>query len=187
MFTGIVQELGQVISVESLEEGVEVCVCASRTDSLTVGDSINVEGVCSTVIKKDASFFTVQYLPETLHKTTLNKLKKDQLVNLEQALTLSAKLGGHLMSGHIDGVGQIRKIEKNEPWGYIEIEFDPKDAGLVVYKGSIAINGISLTVVDAQKNWFSCHLIPHTFNSTTFKKLNDRDSVNLEFDLMGWL
>jgi len=188
MFTGIILELGKVISVEKIAQGAKLKIFSEKLikDS-QIGDSIAVNGVCLTVTEIDRTkkvlSFELSY--ETLKKTTLGELKKDSPVNLESALTLNTKLGGHLVSGHVDGVGVIKKIEKTGDYIKIEIEAPQEVLKYCVPKGSIAVDGISLTVVYLFTNSFSVVIIPHTLKMTTLGFKNVGDSVNLEPDIIA--
>jgi riboflavin synthase len=188
MFTGIILELGKVISFEKIAQGAKLKIFSEKLikDS-QIGDSIAVNGVCLTVTEIDRTkkvlSFELSY--ETLKKTTLGELKKDSPVNLESALTLNTKLGGHLVSGHVDGVGVIKKIEKTGDYIKIEIEAPQEVLKYCVPKGSIAVDGISLTVVDLFTNSFSVVIIPHTLKMTTLGFKNVGDSVNLEPDIIA--
>lgn len=150
-----------------------------------IGDSIAVNGVCLTVIRLSDREFTVDVMSETLAKTNLSELKSGSKVNLERALQLQTRLGGHLVSGHVDGVGKIRRIT---PYGIAkvyEIEIASTLLPYILPKGSIAIDGISLTVIDVESDYFSVSLIPHTFDQTTLGFKSTGASVNLETDLIG--
>ena len=188
MFTGIILELGKVISFEKIAQGAKLKIFSEKLikDS-QIGDSIAVNGVCLTVTEIDRTkkvlSFELSY--ETLKKTILGELKKDSPVNLESALTLNTKLGGHLVSGHVDGVGVIKKIEKTGDYIKIEIEAPQEVLKYCVPKGSIAVDGISLTVVDLFTNSFSVVIIPHTLKMTTLGFKNVGDSVNLEPDIIA--
>ena len=187
MFTGLIKEVGHIAQISPLGNGKEMVInCSSEfAQDITIGDSINVNGVCSTAIKKSKTSFVAQYLEETLNKTTMNEIKQNELVNLEPCLTLQTKLGGHLVSGHVDNRGQIINFSQDGEWGVIEINFDSKFAPFIIPKGSIAIDGISLTVVNANNDNLSCHLIPHTQKNTNLHTKTKGDFVNLEFDQVG--
>ncbi|MEK9727774.1 MAG: riboflavin synthase [Candidatus Margulisiibacteriota bacterium] len=187
MFTGLVKETGKIVKISPLGKGIEVDIACTKlfSDDITIGDSINVNGVCSTAIKTSENGFTVQYLEETLKKTTMAKQKVNDILNLEPCLTLQTKLGGHLVSGHVDDTGTIASYSKDGQWGVLVIEFSNQFAPFVIPKGSIAIDGISLTIVDLTQNTLSCHLIPHTQNHTSLKTKRPGDQVNLEFDQVG--
>ncbi len=186
MFTGIVEELGIVRSLRLLPESGQLTVEGNKVlDGTQVGDSIAINGVCLTVIQQSEREFTVDVMAETLAKTNLAELKSGSRVNLERALQLQTRLGGHLVSGHIDGVGNIRRISS---WGIAqvyEISAPPTLLSYMLPKGSIAIDGISLTVIDVESEYFTVSLIPHTFDQTTLGLKGIRSSVNLETDLIG--
>ncbi len=187
MFTGLIKEVGLIKSIQQLGNGLDVEIECSTdfANDIIIGDSISVNGVCSTAIKKTTSSFIVQYLEETLKKTTMSIIKETDIVNLEPCLTLQTKLGGHLVSGHVDDKGKITNFTHDGEWGVITISFNESFAPFIIPKGSIAIDGISLTVVDANKNSLSCHLIPHTQENTNLHKKAIGDYINLEFDQVG--
>jgi len=186
MFTGIVEELGTVRALRLLPESGQLTLEGKKVlDDTQIGDSIAVNGVCLTVIRMSDREFTVDVMAETLAKTNLSELKSGNKVNLERALQLKTRLGGHLVSGHVDGVGSIRRIV---PWGIAqvyEINAPPALLSYMLPKGSIAIDGISLTVIDVEADFFSVSLIPHTFKETTLGLKGVGASVNLETDLIG--
>lgn len=186
MFTGIVEELGSVRSLHLLPDSGQLTIEAKKVlEGTQIGDSIAVNGVCLTVISLNAHQFTVDVMAETLEKTNLSELKNGSHVNLERALQLQTRLGGHLVSGHVDGIGSIRRIA---PWGIAqvyEINAPPALLSFMLPKGSIAIDGISLTLIDVEEDYFSVSLIPHTFKETTLGLKGTGKSVNLETDLIG--
>ena len=187
MFTGLIKEVGSIESIKPLGNGREVIVNCSTdfSNDSDIGDSISINGVCSTVTTKSATNFTVQFLEETLKKTTMSIIHKNEKVNLEPCLTLQTKLGGHLVSGHIDDKGTIHSINKDGEWAIITIEYNTRFAPFLIPKGSIAIDGISLTVVDLTNSTFTCHLIPHTLEHTNLHTKTAGDKINLEFDQVG--
>lgn len=150
-----------------------------------IGDSIAVNGVCLTVVKMGMESFTADVMAETLNKTNLGYLKPGEAVNLERALRLGDRLGGHLVSGHVDGVGSILKLEKKEISTVVFIKAPGEVMRYVIKKGSIAVDGTSLTVVDAGSNYFSVSLIPHTWHQTVLGRKRPGDLVNLECDIIG--
>ena len=186
MFTGIIEEMGSVKALRHEAGAARLVVSASTVlgDTAT-GDSICVNGVCLTVVEMDQSGFSADVAVETLRVTNLGELKAGAKVNLERALQLSARIGGHLVSGHVDAVGRIR--EKREEGNGWRIFFDAPDTVLryVIKKGSIAIDGISLTVADVDKKGFSIAMIPHTAKLTTLGFKSAGDSINLETDIIG--
>ena len=187
MFTGLIKEVGHIKHIEPLGNGKETTIQCSHefsTDS-AIGDSISINGVCSTVTQKTATSFTVQFLEETLKKTTMGAIQETEKVNLEPCLTLQTKLGGHLVSGHVDDTGTIQTIDNDGQWAVITIEYNETFAPFLIPKGSIAMDGISLTVVDLSNTTFSCHLIPHTLANTNLHAKQPGDKINLEFDQVG--
>lgn len=186
MFTGIIEELGIVRTLRHLPESGQLTLEGRKVlDETQLGDSIAVNGVCLTVIRKNDREFTVDVMAETLNKTNLAELKGGSRVNLERALQLQTRLGGHLVSGHVDGVGEIRQIT---PWGIAklyEISAPSSLLSAMLPKGSIAIDGISLTIVDVETDFFTVSLIPHTFKETTLGLKGIGATVNLETDLIG--
>jgi riboflavin synthase len=186
MFTGIIEEMGTVSALRREAGAARLVLSASKVlDGTVLGDSICVNGVCLTVVDMSAKEFSADVAVETLKVTNLGGLKAGSRVNLERALQLSARIGGHLVSGHVDAVGRLR--EKREEGNGWRIFFDAPEIVLrhVIKKGSIAIDGISLTVADVDRAGFSVAMIPHTAKLTTlgFKKAGD--SVNLESDIIG--
>ncbi|WP_407308824.1 riboflavin synthase [Desulfosporosinus sp. SB140] len=186
MFTGIVEELGIVRTLRLLPDSGKLTLQGKKVlEGTQLGDSIAVNGVCLTVIDQTGDEFTVDVMAETLAKTNLGNLKSGNYVNLERALQLQTRLGGHLVSGHVDGVGRIRRIT---PWGIaqvFEISALSTLLSFILPKGSIAIDGISLTVIDVEEDYFTVSLIPHTFEETTLGLKKVGSSVNLETDLIG--
>jgi riboflavin synthase len=186
MFTGIVEELGSVKALKREAGAARLTVTASTVlEGTALGDSICVNGVCLTVVSMSKTEFSADVATETLSVTNLGELRLGARVNLERALQLSSRVGGHMVSGHVDGVGRIRsKREEGNGWR-ITIEAPDSVLRYVIRKGSIAIDGISLTVADAERTAFSIAMIPHTAKLTTLGFKNAGDSVNLEVDIIG--
>ncbi len=186
MFTGIVEEMGSVKALKREAGAARLTISASTVlNGTALGDSISVNGVCLTVVDMSRSEFSADVAVETLNVTNLGDLKIGTKVNLERALQLSARIGGHLVSGHVDAVGRISgKREEGNSW---RISFEAPESVLryVIKKGSIAIDGISLTVADVDKRGFSIAMIPHTAKLTTLGFKSTGDSVNLEVDIIG--
>ncbi|MDA8100624.1 MAG: riboflavin synthase [Nitrospiraceae bacterium] len=186
MFTGIIEEMGAVKALQRTGSAARLVLGASKVlEGTVLGDSICVNGVCLTVVAMGKDEFAADVAAETLKVSNLGELTAGARVNLERALQLSARIGGHLVSGHVDGVGRIReKREEGNGWR-IFIDAPPQVLRYIIKKGSIAIDGISLTVADVDAAGFSIAMIPHTAKLTTlgFKKAGD--SVNLESDLIG--
>lgn len=186
MFTGIIEELGSVSNIKLLQDSAELSINATKVlEGTQIGDSIAVNGVCLTVIHSSIREFTVDVMSETLAKTSLVHLKPGSKVNLERALQLSTRLGGHLVSGHVDGVGTIKRITSVGIASVYEISITPPLIPYILAKGSIAVDGISLTVVQVDSSSFSVSLIPHTFAQTTLGQKKVGDKVNLETDIIG--
>jgi len=187
MFTGLVQALGTVQSCNpDGHGGVELVVREPKiAPQLTLGESISVCGACLTVVEFDAETFRFQVGPETVHLTVLGSLKPGQPVNLERSLRIGDLLGGHFVSGHIDGTGRIAKREHQGEWEMVEFACDPVFDDLLVKKGSIAVDGVSLTVASCEIGRFTVMLIPHTQHATTLGTKGVGDAVNLEFDLLA--
>lgn len=187
MFTGLVQSLGRVVAITPLGSGCEVVVsCDSEfSKDHVIGDSISLNGVCSTVVECKKGQFRVQYLEETLKKTTMGCLTVDDVINLEHCCLPTTKLGGHIVSGHVDDTGTILSFDFDGQWAVLTVSFQKKFAPFLIEKGSIAIDGISLTIVDVFSDRFTCHLIPHTIEQTVLHQKKVTDLVNLEFDQIG--
>ena len=186
MFTGIIKLIGKIEFIDTLTDGLEVLISCKTYDlDMNVGDSISVNGVCSTVVAFNDTQFTVHYLQETLRVTTFHKMVVGDYVNLEPSLTLQTKLSGHYVSGHVDAVGCVKMLKKMDPWGSLTIEFDKKIAPYFIYKGSIAIDGISLTIAELAETELTCHIIPHTFEHTILQYYDIGNNVNIECDMLG--
>jgi len=186
LFTGIVEELGEVNSIQRGSQSVVLEIKATEVLSdVQVGDSIATNGVCLTVTSFSEDRFTVDVMPETMRKSSLGELKIGDIVNLERALRLQDRLGGHLVSGHIDSIGTIKKKEREDNAVLITISLPQELKRLLVPKGSIAIDGISLTIAELTDNAFTVSLIPHTAEVTTLGVKGVGDIVNLEADLIG--
>jgi riboflavin synthase len=186
MFTGIVEEIGRVIKLEPGSQSYKIGVEAVRVLSdVKLGDSIAVNGVCLTVVEFGSRSFAADVMPETADKTTLGSLKPGDPVNLERALRLSDRLGGHLVQGHVDAVGRIVQKERLDIAVILRVGAPAALLKYAVPKGSIAIDGVSLTVVDVFEDSFTVSLIPHTAHQTVLGSKHSGDSVNLESDIIG--
>lgn len=186
MFTGIVEELGVIKSVRRGADSARLMIDAARViEGSRVGDSIMVNGVCLTSVYFGERTFTADVMAETLDKSNLGKLKTGDRVNLERALRLGDRLGGHIVSGHIDGVGTITSREKHDIATLITIRAPEAVMRYIIKKGSVAIDGTSLTVVDFAADSFQVSLIPHTARETTLGFKKNGDTVNLEGDIVG--
>jgi riboflavin synthase len=185
MFTGIIEDLGTVESLKPTDQGVVISIHTSLpTSEITIGDSITVNGACLTVISRSAGRFAMDVSAETLRCTALGQLKPGSRVNLERCLTLGKLIGGHLVSGHVDGIGRIVSIKPEGDSRLFTFEVAPEQARYLVEKGSVAIDGTSLTVFSIKDCNFSIEVIPHTLRSTTLGFKQPGDSVNVENDML---
>jgi len=186
MFTGLIQDVGKIQAVEPAGGGVRLTL-STRLDlaSLKIGDSVSVDGVCLTVVRMSGSAFTVEVSPETLRRSTLSAARQGEPVNLETALKMSDPLGGHLVSGHVDGTGEILEvILEGNSWRY-RFGISREISRYLVEKGSVAVDGISLTVAECGDREFTVSVIPHTAQSTTLGKKKAGERVNLESDIIA--
>lgn len=188
MFSGLVQGTGKIRVLDRQAETINLTVAptvADVMDQLAIGDSIAINGTCLTVVTMGPDEFQVTLMPQTFEKTTFKDLRVGDLVNLERSLTVGARLEGHIVTGHVDEVVPVRDVQKNE--NAIEVRFNlpARLTGQVVAQGSVAINGVSLTVMDTSADWFSVGLIPHTQTVTNLDLLAAGSRVNLETDILG--
>ncbi len=185
MFTGIVEDLGLVTKLEREDENLHITIRSAIAPELKIDQSISHNGVCLTVVQCDGDHYTVTAIKETLTKTNLGNLKINDIVNLERAMKLGDRLDGHIVQGHVDQVGEcVKAAQQNGSWVYA-FEYDGSSNNITIEKGSITVNGVSLTVVASEKNTFSVAIIPYTYAHTNFKLLKKGDMVNLEFDVLG--
>lgn len=186
MFTGIIEEIGTVKSiVKSLHSSILTIEGHIIFNDLHIGDSVSVNGVCLTVTGFSSNTFTADIMNETLFRSSLGNLKSGSYVNLERALKVNSRLGGHIVSGHIDGTGVISRIQKDDNSTLYTIKTSPKLMNYIIEKGSIAIDGISLTVAKLSLNDFTVGVIPHTSKETILSQKSVGDTVNLENDIIG--
>lgn len=186
MFTGIVEEKGTVASIKKNGQSLTLRISASHVlTDVSIGDSIAVNGVCLTVTSFSPSHFDADVMPETFQATTLKGLTTGSQVNLERAMAATSRFGGHIVSGHIDGVGTIRKREQTDNAVYFEIEADNRLLRYIVQKGSVAIDGTSLTVFSVTERTFKISIIPHTLQETVIGLKQVGDQVNVECDMIG--
>ena len=184
MFTGIIENLAKIISINKSKSNLDITLSSSLTSEFKIDQSISHNGICLTVISIDGNNYTVTAIEETINKTTINSWKKGDSVNLERAMKLGDRLDGHMIQGHIDQIGTCVDVTtKDGSWEYA-IQYE-KSENLTVEKGSIAVNGVSLTVIDSKTNSFKVAIIPYTYEHTNFKTLRKGDLINLEFDILG--
>jgi riboflavin synthase len=185
MFTGLVEALGSVREVRRADAGCELTVAAEMAAQLSLGESVAVNGACLTVVSQSADSFRFQISPETQSRTNLGSLRPGERVNLERALRLGDRLGGHLVQGHVDGLGAVAERLREGEWEVVWFACPPELAAQMVPKGSVAVDGVSLTVVEVKADHFSVALIPHTLANTTLGFKGPGAPVNLETDLLA--
>ena len=186
MFTGIVEEVGKISEFHKSAQGARIVVeCKTVLENLNLGDSVAVDGCCQTIIEIRNNSFSAELSPETLKMITFASAKIGGEVNLERALTPTSRLGGHIVQGHVDCLGKFLKSEKFDNFYNLTFELPKIESKYVVNKGSIAINGVSLTVARVLGNAFTVAVIPHTYKNTTLKNLSAGDAVNIETDILG--
>lgn len=185
MFTGIIETLGEVAHIEKEQNNLHFQIKSNITKELKIDQSIAHNGVCLTVVAIDGDLFTVTAIEETLKKTNLAQLKKGNKVNLERCMQMNGRLDGHIVQGHVDQVGTCISVsETNGSWSYI-FEYQASKENLIVEKGSITINGISLTAFNVSDTSFEVAIIPYTYEHTNLHEVKKGDKVNLEFDIIG--
>ncbi len=185
MFTGIIETLAKVEKIDKENSNVTFTFSSSIGKELSIDQSVAHNGVCLTVVYLNGPKYKVTAIAETLKRTNLGKLKVDDVVNLERCMSANARFDGHIVQGHVDTTGICTKITNLDgSWEFV-FEYSKDEKNVTVEKGSITINGVSLTVVDSSDNSFSVHVIPYTFENTNFKTLKVGDTVNIEFDVVG--
>jgi|SRR3989338_3100352 len=185
MFSGIIEAQKVVISTEASGKCKRVRIQKPRVWDLSLGESISVDGICSTIVAKSASSFDVEYMPETLSKTTAVQFQAKRMVNLERSLRYGDRIHGHSVAGHIDAESNVFKVERKGRSRVISIKTPPEVSSYIVPRGSIAVNGVSLTVAKKGRGFFSVALIPHTIAKTNLVLLREGDSVNIEADMLA--
>ncbi len=185
MFTGIIETLGVVTNVVKEQENLHLTIKSSITNELKVDQSVAHNGVCLTVVGINNDEYTVTAIKETLDKTNIGSLKNTDIVNLERAMKLGDRLDGHIVQGHVDETGTCTNIKDDKGSTVYTFTYNSDKNNITIEKGSITINGVSLTVVNSTKNGFSVAIIPYTKEHTTFKTLQIDDTINLEFDVIG--
>lgn len=186
MFTGIVEEVGKIERIQKGRHSAVLSIQADRIlEDLKVGDSVAVNGVCLTATTLSSHGFTADVMHETLNRSSLAQLKSGSRVNLERAMPANGRFGGHIVAGHVDGLGKITKIQRDDTAVWYVIQAEPSILRYVVEKGSIAIDGISLTVAQVTSDGFSISAIPHTVQMTVLSERREGDLVNLENDVIG--
>jgi riboflavin synthase len=186
MFTGIIEDIGTIEKVSPISGGISLTIRSKKIiEDIAVNDSVCIDGVCLTVTKFDENSFLVDAVGATLEKTTFNKVKADTLVNLERSVKLSDRLGGHLVQGHVNGIGIITEIKKLGENYLVKIVIPEELERYLIKEGSIAINGISLTIAELNKSEITISVIPHTWQNTNLKDKKVNEKVNVEIDILA--
>ena len=184
MFTGIIEHIGEVVSLDREQDNLHISMRTPITSELKIDQSVAHNGVCLTVVAIQDDGYTVTAIKETLDKTNLGQLKVGHKVNIERCMKLGDRLDGHIVQGHVDQTAKCTHVAKENGWHTYTFEYTPSQH-ITVEKGSICVNGVSLTVVNSQKHSFSVAIIPYTFEHTNFHDLKVGSTVNLEFDIIG--
>ena len=185
MFTGIIETLGIIKDLQKEDENLHITLSSSITNELKIDQSVAHNGVCLTVVGIENNNYTVTAIQETINKTNVGNWKINDYVNLERAMKLGDRLDGHIVQGHVDQIGICKSIEETDGSWRFTFEYDASLSNITIEKGSITVNGVSLTVVDSKINEFSVAIIPYTFEHTNFKNFNIGSVINLEFDVIG--
>ena len=185
MFTGIIESVAIVEKLEKKGKNIELKLSSKLSSKLRVDESLSHNGVCLTVTNCDENFYCVTIVDESLKKSNFSTIEVGSQVNLERSLVINGRLDGHIVQGHVDDIGLcIKKVDQENSWLYT-FEFSEKYSNLIIEKGSICVNGVSLTCFDVSDNKFTVAIIPHTYENTNFKFLKEGEAVNLEFDILG--
>jgi riboflavin synthase len=185
MFSGIVETTGKVVTIDLNKENIDITISCPFVNELKIDQSVAHNGVCLTVVRKTADTYTVTAIQETLIKSSLGQLKPGSEVNLERSMSLEKLLDGHLVQGHVDQTATCTKVEEADGSWYFTFEYDATKGNITVEKGSIAVDGVSLTVVNSKDNSFQVAIIPYTYEHTVFHTYKAGSVVNLEFDIIG--
>jgi len=185
MFTGIIETLGVIKDLKKDNDNLHITISSTITSELKIDQSVAHNGVCLTVVQIQNDEYVVTAIRETLEKTNLSEWKAGDVVNLERAMKLGDRLDGHIVQGHVDQIGICKNIKETNGSWYFTFEYDKNFNNITIEKGSITVNGVSLTVVDSKENEFSVAIIPYTYEHTNFKKFEIGTKINLEFDVIG--
>ena len=185
MFTGIIENIGVVKSIKHDKSNIDFTIASDLSKELRVDQSISHNGVCLTVVNLNDNTYTVTAIKETLDKTNLGKLKSGDRVNLERCLKVGDRLDGHFVQGHVDQIATCKSVINEDGSWLFTFKYDPTNNNITIEKGSITVNGVSLTVVNSKESEFSVAIIPYTFENTNFKSFSSGTLVNLEFDVFG--
>ena len=185
MFTGIIEAFGKVVNLEKDQENLNISLESSLTQELKIDQSLAHNGVCLTVVETTADRYKVTAIQETLEKSNLGRIKIGDLINLERAMIMNSRLDGHIVQGHVDQIGFCIGIDFRGGSWFFDFEYDENQKNITIEKGSICVNGVSLTVVNSGLNHFSVAIIPYTYEHTNFHLIQKGNTVNLEFDMIG--
>jgi riboflavin synthase len=185
MFTGIIETLGIIKDIQKEEENLHLTISSAFTNELKIDQSVAHNGICLTVVGIENDSYTVTAIKETVAKTTIGTWLPNDLINLERGMKLGDRLDGHIVQGHVDQIGTCKSIEETEGSWRFTFEYDKTQSNITIEKGSITVNGVSLTVVDSKINEFSVAIIPYTYENTNFKNFKVGSIINLEFDVIG--
>ena len=185
MFTGIIESIGTVEKFEKKGKNIELSISSIISSELRVDESLSHNGVCLTVTKSNEKFYSVTIIDESLKKSNFFSIKVGSKINLERSLRMNGRLDGHIVQGHVDDIGYcVKKVDQENSWLFT-FKFSEKFSSLIIEKGSICVNGVSLTCFNVSKNYFTVAIIPHTYENTNFGIIDEGDIVNLEFDILG--
>ena len=185
MFTGIIEAFGKIVNLKKDQDNLHLRLDSPLTRELKIDQSLAHNGVCLTVVDTLGDQYTVTAIQETLEKTNLGKLKIGDLVNLERAMIMNSRLDGHIVQGHVDQTGFCSGIDFRQGSWFFDFEYNQDQKNITIEKGSICVNGVSLTVVKSNLNKFSVAIIPYTYDHTNFHQIQKGDAVNIEFDMIG--
>ena len=185
MFTGIIEAFGKVVNLKKDQENLHLRIESPLSRELKIDQSLAHNGVCLTIVDTEGDQYTVTAIQETLEKTNLGKLKIGDLVNLERAMMVNSRLDGHIVQGHVDQTGFCSGIDFRQGSWFFDFEYNQYEKNITIEKGSICVNGVSLTVVKSSLNKFSVAIIPYTYDHTNFHQIQKGDTVNIEFDMIG--
>lgn len=185
MFTGIIEELGEVVELQQEKDNLHITVKSKVSSELKIDQSLAHNGVCLTVVGLGDETHTITAISETLEKSNLGKLQIGSKLNLERATKIGSRLDGHIVQGHVDQIGTCTRVEELEGSWVFSFAYDSTYNNITIEKGSITVNGVSLTVVNSKENAFSVAIIPYTFDNTNFHQIKPQSTVNLEFDVIG--
>lgn len=185
MFTGIIETLGRIKSIEKEQDNIHISIFSDITNELKIDQSVAHNGICLTVVAIENDCYTVTAIKETIEKTNLGHWKNGDVVNLERAMRLGDRLDGHIVQGHVDQIGKCINVENAYGSWYYTFQYNSSLNNITIEKGSITVNGVSLTVVNSKRNEFSVAIIPYTYEHTNFHAIKKGSVINLEFDVIG--